>query len=171
MRVINARSGQWGLARLWPSLVDTTTTEAAPPFAVFEGWEARTAISPRHADFELRLLLLVSLTPGLLLRRRNVDNCSSATSGVRGPTPASRDFCACSGVFPPVCARSARRSRRSGVAKCGLRRGRCQTETPGDCLDGCASGGEASRATCMTVDGFLRSGSLTSRWMCSGMTT
>jgi dienelactone hydrolase len=54
----------------WPTfheLLEPTTLRLPHPstalragsFAVFEGWEARTATSPRHADFEFRLLLLV----------------------------------------------------------------------------------------------------------------
>jgi|HubBroStandDraft_4_1064222.scaffolds.fasta_scaffold43415_2 hypothetical protein len=54
-----ARQLLGGLAHLSPPLTDTTTTEATPAFAVFEGWEARTSISPRHADFEFRFLLLI----------------------------------------------------------------------------------------------------------------
>jgi len=32
------------LAHLSPPFGDTTTTEAAPPIALFDGWEARTPI-------------------------------------------------------------------------------------------------------------------------------
>jgi hypothetical protein len=43
----------------FPILRETTTTVAAPPFAVFEGWEARTSNLPKRADFEFGFLLFV----------------------------------------------------------------------------------------------------------------
>jgi hypothetical protein len=46
----------------WPTLrrsVNTTTTVVAPPIALFDGWEARTSISLRHAHFEFGFLLFV----------------------------------------------------------------------------------------------------------------
>jgi hypothetical protein len=39
--------------------VPSLRTMAAPPFAVFEGWEARTSSLPGHADFEYSRFLLI----------------------------------------------------------------------------------------------------------------
>jgi hypothetical protein len=48
------RSGRvGGLAHLSPPLVATSTTEAAPPIAVSDGWEARTVTLPRQVTLAL----------------------------------------------------------------------------------------------------------------------
>ena len=73
--------------------------EAAPPFAVFEGWETTTL--PLQSSFLLVVVRSREQVP--ILRSCNADNYSKATARVRSPILASPDFDVCNLIFRHAC--------------------------------------------------------------------
>src|SRR5437879_8469423 len=129
-----------GLAHL-----SSQRTEAAPSFAVFEGWaaEARQRTFPGLLPSTARGVAH-SLKLPRVRRKHNTENCSMPTAPARAPVRALPDCDACSATSPHACLRSTPQNHRTAAATRGLRSMRPPTAGSGRAHCACANLAEAS---------------------------
>src|SRR6266567_6520828 len=120
-------------------------TEAAPSFAVFEGWaaEARRRTLPGLLPSTARGVAH-SLKLPRVRRKHNTENCSMPTAPARAPVRALPDCDACSATCPHACLRSTPQNHRTAAATCGLRSMRPPTAGSGRTHCACANLAEPS---------------------------